>query len=93
IMRANKSIAVMATSSEEVGRALKGDYTDIPEIIRSPYLSSATVNFYDTEEKATDNNPAYKITNLPYDGSPTGTYAHVWVRYSVTPPAPTDYNV
>ena len=96
IMRTNGTIAVMATSSEEVGRALKngGDYTDIPEIIRSSYLSSATVNFYDTKDKATTNNPANKITNLPYDGSDTGTYAHVWVRYSFTSaPAVATYNV
>ena len=93
IMRADKSIAVKATSSEEVGRALKGNYTDIPEIIRSPYLSSATVNFYATQADAEDDVLANKITNLPYDGSPTGTYADVWVRYSVTPSASTDYNV
>ena len=94
IMRIDGTMAVMATSSEEVGRALKGDYTDIPEIIRSPYLSTATVNFYDTKDKATTNNPANKITNLPYDGSATGTYAHVWVRYSFTSaPASATYNV
>lgn len=92
IMRADFSIAVMATTMEEVGKRLKGNYTDIPEIIRSSYLSSATVNFYATQADATSNT-ANKITNLPYDGSATGTYADVWVRYSVTPPASTDYNV
>ncbi len=94
IMRDDESIAVMATSSEEVGRALKngGDYTDIPEIIRSPYLSSATVNFYATQTDAEDN--INKITNLPYDGSDTGTYAHVWVRYSfASAPSVATYNV
>ena len=96
IMRRDGTMAVMATSSEEVGRALKngGDYTDIPEIIRSPYLSTATVNFYATQTDAEGNDPANKITNLPYDGSDTGTYADIWVRYSyVTPPASNDYNV
>ena len=93
IMRIDGTMAVMATSSEEVGKRLKGDYTDIPEIIRSPYLSSATVNFYATQADATSNT-ANKITNLPYDGSDTGTYADIWVRYSyVTPPASNDYNV
>ncbi len=92
IMRADKSIAVMATNSEEVGRALKGNYTDIPEIIRSSYLSSATVNFYATQEDAEDN--INKITNLPYDGSATGTYADVWVRYSfASAPSDATYNV
>lgn len=94
IMRRDGTIAVMATTMEEVGKALKGDYTDIPEIIRSPYLSTATVNFYESEDNATSNNPDNKITNLPYDGSASGVYAHIWVRYSFTSaPTTADYNV
>ena len=97
IMRDDESIAVMATSSEEVGRALKGDYTDIPEIIRSPYLSSATVNFYATPEDAeADNDPLKRISNLPYnpDGLKEGVYANIYVRYSFTSaPASATYNV
>ncbi len=97
IMRLDGTMAVMATSSEEVGRALKGDYTDIPEIIRSPYLSSATVNFYATQEDAeADNDPSKRISNLPYnpDGLKEGVYANIYVRYSFTSaPASSDYNV
>ena len=96
IMRIDGTMAVMATTSEDVGKALKGDYTDIPEIIRSPYLSTATVNFYDTGAKATTNNPVNKIINLPYDpdGLKEGVYANIYVRYSFTSaPASATYNV
>ena len=98
IMRIDGTIAVMATTMEDVGKPLKGDYTDIPEIIRSSYLSSAIVNFYATQADAeADNDPSKKISNLPYnpDGLKEGVYANIYVRYSYASGAPANatYNV
>lgn len=90
IMRSNSSIAVKATVTEYVGKPLRS-WTDIPTIIRSPFLKDATVNYYDTKDKATANNSDYKITNAPYDHK---TNHDIYVRYSfVTPPSGGDYNV
>ena len=93
IMRSDHSIAVMATTSLDVGKALK-NYNDIPKIIRSPYLKDATVYFYDTQAEAETNDPADKTTNAPYDadGLVADVYANVYVRYT-TSTRNSDYNV
>jgi len=92
IMRADKSIAVMATTMEEVGKPLKGDYTDIPEIIRSPYISS--LHFYKNQEDAQNDTESNRITHLQYDGAESGVYADIYVRYSIgSTPTSGEYNV
>jgi len=78
IMRADHSIAIKATVSEYVGKPLKS-WTDIPSIIRSPFLATATVNYYATTEHATSNNTANKITNAPYNHTAN---KDIYVRYS-----------
>lgn len=79
-------IAVKASSKHDVGKMLRS-WTDIPEIIRSPYLSTATVTYYATVADAKANTNA--ITNAPYDSK-----RDIYVRYSFAP-APTagTYNV
>lgn len=90
IMRLDGTIAIKATVTQDVGKALKS-WLDIPTVIRSPFLSTATVNYYATSAHATSNDPANKITNAPYDYS---TNHDIYVRYSyVTPPTGDTYNV
>ncbi len=78
IMRADHSIAIKATVSEYVGKPLR-TWQDIPTIIRSPFLATATVNYYATTEHATSNNTANKITNAPYNHTAN---KDIYVRYS-----------
>lgn len=84
------NIAVMATASEDVGKALRS-YTDIPEIIRSPFLDGAkygaNVSFYETLDDA--KNKTNAKNHVPYnktDGLTDGVYANVYVRYSYPTP-------
>ncbi|MBQ9655207.1 MAG: hypothetical protein IJV38_04205 [Prevotella sp.] len=86
IMRADHSIAIKATVSEYVGKSLKS-WTDIPSIIRSPFLATATVTYYATSANAEAETPA--ITHAPF-----GNDRDIYVRYSfVTPPSGGDFNV
>ena len=88
IMRADldHSIAIKATVSEYVGKPLKS-WTDIPSIIRSPYLASATVTYYATSADAEAGTSA--ITHAPF-----GNDRHIYVRYIFdTPPSGGDFNV
>ena len=80
-------IAVKATVSQDVGTALR-TWKDIPEIIRSPYLETATVTYYDDVDKAKAKTPT--ISNAPYSLSG----GKIYVRYSYTSaPASSTYNV
>ena len=83
IMRSDGSIAVKATVNESVGKPLQ-NWLDIPAIIRSPFLATATVTYYDQSDNV--------ITNAPYDFS---SNHDIYVRYSFeTPPsASSDFNV
>ena len=78
VRNAEGDIAVKASNSHDVGKALKS-WTDIPAIIRSPFLSTATVTYYASlaDAKAETN----AITNAPYDYS---TNDDIYVRYSVS---------
>ena len=88
IMRSDGSIAIKATVTQYVGKPLRS-WTDIPVIIRSPFLNNATVTYYASSSDASSSTNA--ITNAPYDYS---TYHDIYVRYSfVTPPSGGDYNV
>ena len=88
IMRSDGSIAIKATVTQDVGKALR-TYLDIPEIIRSPFLVTATVNYYSSSGDATNNNPGNAIKNAPYAST-----TDVYVRYSFdSPPIAGSYNV
>ena len=69
------NIAVKASDSHDVGKELKL-WTDIPEIIRSPFLKDGTVTFYGSIEDAKAEEHA--IHNAPYDSN-----RDIYVRYSV----------
>ena len=74
-------IAVKASDSHDVGKMLRS-WTDIPEIIRSPFLNpiiypSATVTYYGSLADAMGNTNA--ILNAPYDSN-----RDIYVRYSVS---------
>lgn len=88
IMRSDGTKAIKATVTEYVGKPLRS-WTDIPTIIRSPFLNNATVTYYASSSDASSSSNA--ITNAPYDHS---TNHDIYVRYSfVTPPSGSDYNV
>ncbi len=70
-------IAVKASDSHDVGKALKS-WTDIPAVIRSPFLSSATVTYHGSLDDAKAGTPV--INNAPYDSN-----RDIFVRYSGTP--------
>ncbi|MBR1840374.1 MAG: hypothetical protein IJ782_07320 [Prevotella sp.] len=78
-------IAVKATESQDIGTMLR-TWTDIPEIIRSPFLETATVTYYDDVDKAKAKTPT--ISNAPYSLSG----GDIYVRYDVSLSAH-DYNV
>ena len=81
-------IAVKATESQDIGTMLRA-WTDIPEIIRSPFLApsySATVTFYASLANAQAKTPT--ISNAPYSLSG----GDIYVRYDVSL-SPHDYNV
>ena len=82
IIRSDGTKAIKATVSEYVGKPLTS-WTDIPTIIRSPFLAAATVTYYDQSDNV--------ITNAPYDAN-----RNIYVHYSFAS-APTgtdlDYNV
>ena len=87
IMRNNDGdIAVKASSTHDIGKMLNS-WMDIPDIIRSPFLSTATVTYYASlaDAKAKTN----AITNAPYDYS---TNDDIYVRYDVSISGST-YNV
>jgi len=86
VRNAEGDIAVKASNSHDVGKVLKS-WTDIPDIIRSPFLSTATVTYYASlaDAKAETN----AITNAPYDYS---TNDDIYVRYNVSISGST-YNV
>ena len=82
-------IAVKASSTHDVGKMLRS-WTDIPDVIRSPFLNpdrypSASVAYYSTiaDAKAKTN----AIQNAPY-----GSGRDIYVRYSITITG-NDYNV
>ena len=81
-------IAVKATESQDIGTMLRA-WTDIPEIIRSPFLApsySATVTFYASLPEAKAKTPT--ISNAPYSLSG----GDIYVRYDVSL-SPHNYNV
>lgn len=69
-------IAVKASSTHDIGKMLRS-WTDIPSVIRSPFLKDATVTYYDniTDAKAKTN----AIQNTPYDSK-----RDIYVRYSLS---------
>ena len=77
-------IAVKASATHDVGKALKS-WTDIPDVIRSPFLKDATVKYYGTLADATTETNA--ISNAPYNNN-----RDIYVRYSVSV-TPSNYNV
>lgn len=82
-------IAVKASSTHDVGKMLRS-WTDIPDVIRSPFLNpdrypSASVTFYGTIGDA--KNKTNAIQNAPY-----GSGLDIYVRYSITITGK-DYNV
>ena len=96
IMRSDHSIAIKATVSQYVGKPLQS-WLDIPTIIRSPFLATATVAYYANSSDASSasssdaSSGTNAITNAPYNHS---TNHDIYVRYSfVTPPTGGDYNV
>ena len=82
-------IAVKASDSHDIGKILRS-WTDIPDIIRSPFLApsnTATVTYYGSLDDAKRKTNA--ITNTPYDAN-----RDIYVRYSfATPPSGGTYNV
>ena len=85
IVRNNEGdIAVKASATHDVGKALKS-WTDIPDVIRSPFLKDATVKYYGSLDDAKGNTNA--ILNAPYNGN-----RDIYVRYSLTISGST-YNV
>lgn len=92
IINSSGNIAIRATVSEYIGKALK-DWKAIPTIIRSPFLSpyyTASVTYYASQADATAGTPA--ITSAPL-----GSNRDIYVKYSFTTPPATDagisYNV
>ena len=77
-------IAVKASDSHDVGKALKS-WTDIPAVIRSPFLKDATVTYYGSLANAKTKSSA--ISNAPYNSD-----RDIYVRYSVSV-SPSTYNV
>ena len=76
-------IAVKASDTHDVGKMLRS-WTDIPEIIRSPFLNDRTVVYYGSLPDAkAETSP---ITNAPYENR------DIYVRYSVSVSGST-YNV
>jgi hypothetical protein len=77
-------IAVKASSTHDIGKMLRS-WTDIPSVIRSPFLKDATVTYYDniTDAKAKTN----AIPNAPYDSG-----RDIYIRYVVSISGST-YNV
>lgn len=76
IIRSNGTKAIKATVNEYVGKPLTS-WTDIPTIIRSPFLYNASVTYYANETDATNNTNA--ITNAPYNFTEN---KDIYVRYS-----------
>ncbi|MBR2206319.1 MAG: hypothetical protein IJ898_08250 [Prevotella sp.] len=98
IMRSDHSIAIKATVSQYVGKPLQS-WLDIPTIIRSPFLATATVAYYANSSDASSasssdaSSGTNAITNAPYNHS---TNHDIYVRYSfASAPTGTDlgYNV
>ena len=88
IVRANGDIAVEASATHDLGKALSS-WEDIPEVIRSPFLESAStpVTYYAKYGDAILGNNA--IINAPYD-----SYRDIYVRYGIVPIEPgKTYNV
>lgn len=77
-------IAVKASDTHDIAKKLKS-WTDIPNVIRSPFLKDATVAYYGTINDA--KNQTNPITNAPY-----GSERDIYVRYSVSVSGGT-YNV
>lgn len=77
-------IAVKASDTHDIAKKLK-TWTDIPNVIRSPFLKDATVTYYGTIADAKGQTNA--ITNAPY-----GSERDIYVRYSVSVSGGT-YNV
>lgn len=77
-------IAVKASSTHDIGKMLRS-WTDIPSVIRSPFLKDATVTYYEniSDAKAKTN----AIQNTPYDSK-----RDIYVRYSLSISGST-YNV
>lgn len=94
IVRSDGSVAVMASTMQDVGQPLY-NYTHIPEIICTPFFNPAlgyspSLSFYYTKESSDPQ------INAPYvgDGVTEGIYAHVYVRYSFGSTLPSGtYNV
>ena len=78
-------IAVKATANQDMGKMLR-TWIDIPEIIRSPFLSTATVTYYATLDNAKTKTSA--IGNAQY----SATGGDIYVRYSLSISG-SDYNV
>ncbi|MBO5631572.1 MAG: hypothetical protein J5965_21085, partial [Aeriscardovia sp.] len=82
-------IAVKASDTHDIAKKLRS-WTDIPDIIRSPFLApsnTATVTYYGSLDDAKGKTNA--ITNTPYDAN-----RDIYVRYSfATPPSGGTYNV
>ncbi len=98
IVRSDGSVAVMASTMQDVGQPLN-NYTHIPEDICTPFLNptlgySPSLSFYYTKENATASSSPQ--INAPYvgDGVTEGIYAHIYVRYSFGSALPSNtYNV
>lgn len=70
IIRSNGTKAIKATVNEYVGKPLTS-WTDIPTIIRSPFLYNASVTYKDKDDN--------DITNAPYNFTENND---IYVRYS-----------
>ena len=77
-------IAVKASSTHDIGKMLRS-WTDIPSVIRSPFLKDATVTYYSSLANAKAKTSP--ISNAPYDSN-----RDIYVRYSVSV-TPSTYNV
>ena len=80
----HNDIAVKASSTHDVGKMLRL-WTDIPGVIRSPFLKDATVTYYDSRDNA-------ETETGPIDNAPYGNERDIYVRYSTTS-TQNDYNV
>ena len=78
IVNKSNGVAVQTTVKQPVGMPLDGGYNDIPEAIRSPYISDETITFYSMEGEFDANNldVEHRI-----NATPAGS-ANIYVTYS-----------
>ncbi len=78
IVNVAKNIAVTATEKHPAGYPLTSGYDNIPEPIRSPYISDEEITFYAMEGDFSKNNldDEHKIEKTPTEGT------HIYITYT-----------